>query len=341
MKLQTAACFALLFGLSGQDAFAAKNPPVVPDRLNESLRVDFWYGGWEADYTKSAYELMFSYRDLGNLHLFAGFGNARQIYYDRSKIYAGGYLFFDSNSYLKTFVTRKTYEYPIDPTTLTVNPDSSSYHKEPKLEFELSHRFDEILLGRVSYEISHPSIFHDPGASVTNHKLGSEIIVSTPLSGLHTKIYAAMLHDPDPNLTEIKGRDNPRTALGTASTTKVIYKNSYLFGGAIEYVRDKWEIEVKLLQNRDLDNSYKYTLLNKFIYRIDDDRQFQIDFLHDEFSSQSNYSGLTANVHLYSYYQRYSPRLKYGLGFKRIDVPGRTDDTGFVFVQVNTGALLK
>jgi hypothetical protein len=44
---------------------------------------------------------------------------------------------------------------------------------------------------------------------------------------------------------------------------------------------------------------------------------------------------------MYSYYQRYSQRLKFGLGFKRIDVPGRTDDTGFVFMQVNTGALLK
>ena len=284
---------------------------------------------------------MFSYRNLGNLHLYAGFGDSKQIYYDRSKVYAGGYYFFQDSSYIKSFVSQKTYDYPVNPVTRTVNPDSSSYHKEPKLEFELYHQFRENLRGRLSYEISRPTFFYDPNASVTNHKLGSELGIDTPIHGLHTKLYAAMLHDPDPNLTEIKGRNNSRTALGTATTTAVVYKNTFLYGGAVEYVRDMWEVEVKLLQNRDLDNSYNYSLLNKLIYRLDDKRYLQFDYLHDVFSNQSNYAGQTADVHLVSYYQQYSQRLKFGFGAKRIAVPGRTDDTAFVFLQANTGLFLK
>lgn len=349
MKLFSVAFFALSMTLMCHEAFAAKTQPaknepkqeVMQDRLENSLRVDFWYGGWEADYTKSAYELMLSYRDLGKLHLFTGIGDAKQIYYNRSKVYAGGYYFYQDSSYIKAFVAKKTYDYPTDPATLTVNPDSSSYRTEPKLELELSHRFKEDLLGRLSYEVTRPSFFHDPSASVTNQKLGGELNVATPLPGLHAKLYAALLRDPDPSATEIRGRDNPRTALGAATNTAVVYKTSRLYGAAIEYVWDKWEVEVKLLQNRDLDDSYDYSIFNKLIYRVDDDRHLQVDYLHDEFSGQSNFAGQSADVQLFSYYQRYSPKLKFGVGFKRIAVPNRTDDTAFVFVQANTGLLLK
>ena len=340
MRIGTLACFVFLAAFQPQGAIAANSKPINQVPLDKTLRVDFWYGGWEADYTKTAYELMLSYRNLGNLHVYTGFGDAKQVYYNRSKFYAGAYYFYDESSYLKAFVTQKTYEYPIDPTTLSANPDSSSYRKEPKLEIEQYHRFSETLRERLAYEISRPGFFHDPDATVTNHKLSAELDLTTPLPGLGAKIYAAMLHDPDPNLTEIKGRNNPRTTLGTATNTAVVYKNSYLFGGAVEYIRDTWEAEVKLLQNRDLDNSYNYSVLNKFVYRIDDARYFQFDFLHDVFSSQSNYAGQTANVHLVSFYQKYSPRLKFGTGFKRIDVPGRTDDTAFIFLQFNTGLVM-
>lgn len=337
MKNRGFVYLALLAGLACPDVFAANSQPLTQEQLDKSLRIDLWYGGWEADYTKTAYEMMFSYRDFGNLHFYTGFGDAKQVYYDRSKVYLGGYYFFQDRSYFKAFVSEKTYDYPVNPATRTVNPDSSSYHTEPKLELELSHRFKENLGGKLSYEISRPTLFHDPDATVTNHKLGAELDIDTAIPELHPKLYAVMLHDPDPNLTEIKGRDNPRTALGTATTTAVVYKTSYLYGGAIEYVRDKWEFEVKLLQNRDLDNSYNYSVLNKFIFRLDDERYLQFNYLHDVFSSQSNYAGQTANVHLISYYQQYSPRLKFGVGVKRIDVPGRTDDTAFIFLQAKTG----
>lgn len=341
MRYGRFAYLALLAGLVCPDVFAANSQLLTQEQLDKSLRVDFWYGGWEADYTKTAYEAMFSYRNLENVHLYAGFGDSKQVYYNRSKVYAGGYYFYRESSYFKTFMSQKTYDYPVDPVTRTINPDSSSYHKEPKLEFELFHRFQENLRARFAYEISRPNFFHDPDTSVTNHKLGAELIVDTSIPGLRTKLYAFMLHDPDPNLTEIKGRNNPRTALGTAATTSVVYKNSYLYGGAIEYVRDTWEAEVRLLQNRDLDNSYNYSVLNKFLYRLDDKRYLLFNYLHDVFSNQSNYAGQTGNVHLASYYQQYSPRMKYGVGVKRIDVPGRTDDTAFIFLQVNTGVMLQ
>lgn len=337
MKNISSFCVALLTGFIGQHVFAADNGPLNQELLDRSLRMDFWYGGWEADYTKTAYELMASYRNIDKLHLAAGFGQAKQAYYDRSKAYAGGYYFYQDKSYFRTFVTQKKYDYPVNPATLTVNPDSSSYRNEPKLDMELSHQLKQNLLGRLSYEISRPDFFHDPNTTVTNHKLGAELYYATAIPELRTRLYASVLHDPDPNKTEIKGRDNPLTPLGAATVTTVVYKTTSLFGGAVEYVEGKWEAEAKLLENRDLDNSYNYSLINKFIYRINDDRNLRLDYLHDKFSNQSHFSGRTANVYLVSYYQQYSPVLKYGVGYKHIGLPDRSNDTAFVFLQYKTG----
>ncbi len=337
MKIHLFLCALLSSWFVCQNAFAEVDKPLNQEQLDRSLRLDFWYGGWEADYTKKAYELMASYRGVDNLHLLGGFGKANNVYYDRSKVYAGAYYFYEEYSYIKTLVSLKKYDYPINPATLTINPDSSSYHREPKLELELSRSLTDRLRGNFSYEISHPNFFHDQDTSITNHKLGAELIFVTANPELHAKLYASMLHDPDPNTTEIKGRDNLLTPLGVAAATSVNYQNSTLFGGAADYVKEKWELEIKFLENRDLDNSYDYSLLNKFIFRLDDKSHVRLDYLHDKFSSQSNYAGRTANVYMISYYRELSQELKFGFGLKHIGLPNQSNDTAFIFLQAKTG----
>lgn len=328
----------LLFGLHCQ-AVVAATAPMTQEQLDNSLRIDFWYGGWEADYTKTAYEMMLSYRNIEDLHLFAGYGDSEQVFYDRSKLYSGVYYFYQEYAFFKVFVTQKDYDYPVDADTLKANPDSSSYDKVPGLEIELSHLFNKDLRGTLSYELFHPNFFHDPDTTITNHKLNAQLDIVTAIPELRTKLYAAILRDPDPDKTEIKGRDNPQTSSGVATTTNVVFKSSSLLGVVVEYVKDKWELEVKFLENRDLDESYDYSLLNKFIYRLDAEKILRLDYVYDKFSDQSSLSGQTADVTMISYYQQYSPKYKFGVGFKHISVPNQDEDAVFISLQIKTGVL--
>ena len=340
MKMSLLFCIMFLINLPLKNA-AAETQALTQQEMDDSVRVDLWYGGWEPDYTKTAYEMMLSYRGIKDMHLFAGYGDAEQVFYDRTKVYAGGYFFYQNYSYFKAFVSQKDYDYPIDPITQSSNPDSSSYDKVPKLDLELSHRFNEDFRSTFTFEIFRPNFFYDPDTTITNYKLSAELYIVTAVPALRTKLYAAMLHDPDPDKTEIKGRDNPLTTLGTASNTNVSFRTSSLFGAAVEYVNDKWELEVKLLENRDLDESYDYSLLNRFIYRLDNKRKLQFDYVYDKFSTRSNLSGQTADVYMASYYQQLSPGIKFGAGIKHIGVPNRNENTAFVYLQFKSGILLQ
>jgi hypothetical protein len=327
---------------NGKQPDKAANTQPIPQsnaQLDRGLNVDFWYGGWEPDYTKTAYEAMFSYRAIDQFHLVAGFGDSKQVYYDRSKVYAGAYYFYEDYSYFRMFVSERKYKYPIAPGAVAPNPDSSSYERVPKLELEVSQYFNQDLRGALSYELSRPNFFHDKDTSITVQKFGGELAFATPNPKVRAKVFATLLRDPDPNKTEIKGFDNPWTAQGVASATSVVNRTTSLLGGAVQYVEDKWNVEVKYMQNRDLDNSYDYSLLGKFTYRLDDARSVQIDHVHDRFSNQSNLRGKTADVYLASYFQQISPDTKCGFGLKHIGVPNFNQNTGFIYIQYKTGVI--
>ena len=339
MKLRPSICLILIAVLKCQLALAADNRELTAKNLDKGLNIDFWYGGWEPDYTKTAYEAMFSYRAIDKIHLYAGLGDSKQVFYDRTKIYAGGYYFYEDYSYIRLFISRKKYDYPIGPGAITPNPDSSSYDKVPRLELEVSQYFSKDTRGTLTYELSRPNFFHDKNTTITVQKLGGELSMVAADPKWHPKIYASLLRDPDPNKTEIRGFDNPLTPLGVATSTQVAFRTASLLGGAVQYAEDDWDLEVKYLQNRDLDNSYNYSLLNKFAYRIDDNRSIQLDYVYDKFSNQSNLPGMNANVYMASYFQQISPGVRYGLGYKHIDIPNRVQDTGFIYIQAKTGVL--
>lgn len=327
MKSTIACSLVLALAMQCQIVHAAENKP-----QDDRLSIDFWYGGWEPDYTKTAYEAMLTYQAAEKLRLNAGYGDAEQVYYDRTKFFAGGYYFYQDYSYLRAHYNRKKYEYPVVPGTVTPNPDSSSYDTVPRYEFEISHYFNKDLRGGLSYELSRPNFFHDKSTTITVHKLSAEVIMAAS-SILRPKLFASTLRDPDSRKTEIRGRDNAATPLGVSPVTSVTFKTTSLLGAAVEYVENTWEAEIKYLQNRDLDNSYDYSLLSNVSYKIDGNSKLRLDHVYDKFSNESNLSGRTANVYMASYYYQITPSTKFGVGVKHIGVPNRSEDTGFVYLR--------
>lgn len=310
------------------------------EKLDRGLQLWGWIGGWEADYTREAYEAMASYKGLEPFHFFAGFGHSDQVFYEKDKVYAKGYYFFRERSYAKLALSFKDYDYPDDPDNGRPNPDSTSYDKVPAAELELQHWFTPAVRGTVFTELYRPSFFYDTDKKALNVKAGGDIYYITPLEYLRGKLMIAVLRDPDPDKTEIQGRDNPNTPKGTAPSTDVKYQTSFLAGGAIEFVKDRWEAEIKVLPNRDLDSSYKYSFLTYASYRFTDELTGRLDYVHDKYSSESSFSGETANVYMVSAQYKMNDRIDIGAGFKHIDLPESNENTGFFSIRIKTGLLL-
>jgi hypothetical protein len=294
-------------------------------------------GGWEADYTKGSYEAMLSYGGIDKLDLNAGYSYADQVYYTRHKVYANGYYFYNPNSYLKLNLAYKDYNYPVDPAVQKPNPDSNSYDIVPVIELEVSHWLRKDLRSTLTYEYFRPNFFHDKDSSANNHKVSAEVYYITPLDYLRFKAMFALLRDPDSKKTEIKGRNNPNTSLGIAASTDIQYQIQSLLGVGAEYVRGKWNAEFKYLPNRDLDSSYRYSLLAGVGYEFTDKISGRFDYVYDEYSSESNYPGKTAKVYLASVFYKLNPTIDLGVGYKFIDLPTQDDNAGFLTIAYKTG----
>ncbi len=329
----------LSIGLLVLPVFAANTDTSDQVKLDRGLQINLWAGGWEPDYTTEAYEGMLSYKGIDRLHLYSGYGYADQIYYERQKFYAKGYYFYQPRNYLKLNVTFKNYDYPDDPDVGRPNPDSNAYDEVPSIEFEVSHWLSKPLRATVFYEYIRPTFFHDPDSYADNHKLGADVYYITPLKYLRAKVIFALLRDPDPDETEIQGRDNPNTSGGTAAETDIAYRTTFLLGGGLEFVLNKWEAELKILPNRDLDNSYDYSLLTNVSYRFTDKIVGKLDYVYDKYSSESNFTDETAQVYMVSGSYELTKRIKIGAGYKHLDLPDRTENTGFVSLQLKTGIL--
>ena len=307
-------------------------------KLKRGVRLFAWMGGWEPDYTKESYELMLFYGGVDRLDLYGGYSWSDQIYYERDKIYAKGYYFYDPRSYIKLYVAKKDYDYPTDPALKKPNPDSNAYDEVPTIEVEGVYWFRSDLRGTLIYEFFRPTFFYDKDSTASNHKITGELYYLPPAhKHLKLKLVYAVLRDPDPDTTEIKGRDNPNTALGVATKTSVDYRTTSLLGGVVEYERDRWSAELKLIPNRDLDNSYSYSILANLGYRFTDRLRGRLDYVFDKYSSDSSYAHQEANVYMASCFYKLDRATDVGVGLKHIDIPARTENTGFLYLSWRTG----
>ncbi|MBI3755875.1 MAG: hypothetical protein HY265_06930, partial [Deltaproteobacteria bacterium] len=305
--------------------------------LKRGLRLKAMAGGWEADYTKESYEAMLSYGGIDKLDLNAGYSYADQVYYTRHKVYANGYLFYNPNSYLKLNLAYKDYNYPVDPAVQKPNPDSNAYDIVPIIELEVSHWLRKDLRGTLTYEYFRPSFFYDKDSTADNQKVSAELYYTTPLEYLRLKLMYAVLKDPDPKRTKIKGRGLNMPLGTTAPATDIQYQTQSLLGVGAEYVRGKWNAELKYLPNRDLDSSYKYSLFAGVGYEFTDKITGRFDYVYDEYSSESNYSGKTAKVYLASVFYKLNPSIDLGVGYKFINLPTQNDNAGFLTIAYKTG----
>jgi tetratricopeptide (TPR) repeat protein len=303
----------------------------------KGLRLRLMIGGWEPDYTTANYEGMVSYGGIDRFDLNAGYGYADQVYYKRSKAYANGYYFYNATSYFKVGASYKIYTYPTDPLLNKPNPDSNSYKDVPSVEAEVSHWFNRSLRGTLGYEYFRPNFFFDTSTYANNHKISADAYYITPLRFLRLELMYALLIDPDPNKTTIKGRNLNEPPGVLAPSTDIKYEAQSLVGGGIDIVKDKWTGDVKYIPNRDLDSSYDYSIYAGVGYEFTDRISGRLDYVHDRYSSKSIYSGKTADVYLVSVYYRLNPSLDLGAGYKRINLPTKHENTGFFTVTYRTG----
>lgn len=294
-------------------------------------------GGAEADYTTDSYEAALSYGGFDKLELNAGYGYSDNIYYTKDKFFGSAYYFYRPDSYFKVYLAQKDYDYPVDPGVQKPNPDTNSYDTVPVFEAEMSHWITRDFRGSFAYEHFRPTFFYDQDSTASNHKFTTEAYYITPYPAIRLKAMFAVLRDPDSQSTEIKGRDNVNTALATAAETDVHYKTTSLLGAGIEYSKDRWNAELKYIPNRDLDDSYDYSILTGVAYDFTERLTGRFDYVYDKYSTESNYSGETADVYLVSGLYSLNPSMDIGAGFKHLKLPTSDDNAAFLTLSYKTG----
>lgn len=295
-------------------------------------------GGAEPDYTTDSYEAALSYGGVDKFELNAGYGYSDNVYYTRDKFFGSAYYFYRPDSYFKVYLAQKDYDYPVDPVVQAPNPDSNSYDTVPVFEAEISHWITKNFRGSFAYEYFRPTFFYDQDSTASNHKFTTEAYYITPNPAIRLKAMFAILRDPDSQSTLIKERTVVDTTNGTTATaTEVHYKTTSLLGAGVEYSKDRWNAELKYMPNRDLDDSYDYSILTGVAYDFTEKFTGRFDYVYDKYSTESNYSGETANVYLLSAFYEINPSTDIGVGYKRLSLPTSDDNAAFLTLSYKTG----
>jgi hypothetical protein len=159
---------------------------------------------------------------------------------------------------------------------------------------------------------------------------------------------AALLRDPDPRTTLVRGRPLPNAPAGTdcaatptspdcAAATRVSYRTSSLFGGWAAVTLDRVGVKLEFLPNRDLDNSYDWSLLSTLDLRLTDRVDVRLQEVHDAYATTSNYPGKTAEILMGAVGYRASDALKLRAGYRYVDTPLRTGGTAVVGLEFRPG----
>lgn len=323
---------ALALSLPGAAAHAqsaGERPPdpvraAAPQPRPLALRADL--GGTEPGTSRQAFEGVVAYRAEAPYELQAGVGYTDQVFYTSTKGFLAAYRFFnDGLSYVKGDASLRKYRYPADQTGRP-NPDSSAYDLVPRGELEASHLFLPLLRGTVQYQLFPASFFHDSSAWTWNQKLSGEVEVR-PLPQLRLAARAAALRDPNPGRTEIKGRPLPGNPAVNATQTRVAYRNTSLVGGSAAVDLGRAALKAEYLPNRDLDNSYDWSLLTTLDLKLLAWLDLRLQQVHDRYASVSNFPGRTADIWMAAAGVALSEGVRLRAGLRYVDVPAPVDRT--------------
>lgn len=298
-----------------------------------SLRADL--GGTEPGTSRQAFEGVLAYRGDAPWELQAGYSYGDQVFYSSSRGFLTAYRFFnDGLSYVKADGSLRKYQYPTDPTVQQPNPDSNAYDWVWRGELEASHLFTRALRGTVQYQLFPASFFHDPSSWTWNHKLSAEVEVR-PIPQLRLAARAAALRDPDPRATEIKGRAIPGTAT-LAARTDVVYRTTSLVGGSAAVELGRVGAKLEYLPNRDLDNSYAWSLLSTLDLRILAWLDLRLQQVHDRYASVSNFPGRSGEIWMGAAGFLVSEGVRLRAGYRYVSTPSRSGGTAIVGAEWRT-----
>lgn len=302
--------------------------PMPPARRDLTIRMDL--GGTEPGTSKQNFDGVVSYRGVRDLELQAGYSYTDQVFYTSNRGFLTAYRFYgDGMSYVKADATLRKYQYPTDPLVRAPNPDSSSYELVPRGELEVSHRFTRDWRAGVQYQIFPANFFWDTSSWTVNNKLSAEVEYrAAPLLRLGAR--TALLRDPDPARTTIKGRNG-------ATATSVSYRTTSLVGGWARLDLDRVGLALEYLPNRDLDNSYGWSLLTTLDLRVTSTVDVRLQEIHDTYSSSSNYPGKTAEILMAAAGYRVNDALRFRGGFRWVDAPSRSGGTLIVGLELRPG----
>lgn len=308
---------------------AGERPPDVAPRAPPvarplALRADL--GGTEPGTSRQAFEGVVAYRGEAPYEVQAGVGYTDQVFYSSTKGFLAGYRFFnDGLSYLKADASLRKYRYPADQTGRP-NPDSNAYDLVPRGELEASHLFTRALRGTLQYQLFPASFFHDRSSWTWNQKLSGELEVRV-LPQLRLAGRAAALRDPDPARTEIAGRPGPANPAVNATSTRVVYRTTSLVGGWGAVEIGAAALKVEYLPNRDLDNSYDWSLLSTLDLKLLSWLDLRLQQVHDTYASVSNFPRRTADIWMAAAGVAVAEGTRLRAGLRYVDTPapaGRT-----------------
>jgi tetratricopeptide (TPR) repeat protein len=326
--------------------------------LARGLAVRAWLGGTEPGTSKQALEGQVGYAGFDRLLLQAGAGWSDSIFYESAKGYGTAYYFYAPGSYLKGDLSLRRYVYSgADRPT----PDSNAYDLVPRIEVEISHRFGPKVRAGLAYQLFTPNFFYDQQTWIVNHKATAEVEVQLG-RGFSASGVAAVLFDPDPSQTAVKGRPLPGAPPGTTCTpgipspdcadaTHVVQRRELLVGGGVAWQSELLTASVRVIPNRDLDASYAWSVLSSLQVRPQGRLSIDLQWIFDRYSSASGptFAGKDGNIVWARARFAVTPGLALGGGIKYVANPGpestsptagaRSDATLLLDVEWRTGWL--
>jgi hypothetical protein len=224
---------------------------------------------------------------------------------------------------------------------------------------EVSHWIARRIRVGLDYQLFLPNFEHDPSTHVVNHKLAGEVEVKLG-GGLSASGMAALLRDPDPNRTFIKGRPKPGSPPGTtcpnagdpncATETVVVERSELLVGGGLAYDGEAWGASVRYIPNRDLDSGFAWSVVSSLDLRPHDRLSFNLAWVLDRYATAAGplFAGKDGNIWWGTAQVRLSDGLAVAAGLKWVKNPGpastatnpaaRNDGTLLVQLHYQTGA---
>lgn len=297
---------------------------------SRGLTVMAWLGGTEPGTSRQAVDGQLRYAGFDRLELQAGAGWSDNIFYESAKGYATAYFFYAPGSYLKGDLSLRRYVYSgADRPT----PDSNAYDLVPRVEVEASHHFGATVRAGLAYQLFTPNFFYDQQTWIVNHKATAEVEVELG-QGFSVSGVAAVLFDPNPSLTAIKGRPLPGAPAGTAcapgvaspdcaAVTVVVTRRELLVGGGVAWRGELLTARVRVLPNRDLDSSYAWSVLSALELRPLERLSFDLQWILDRYSSVSGptFAGKGGDILWARARYQLTPALALGGGLKYVVNP--------------------